>query len=463
MKYPLKVKLMAGFALVSVCLVVFIFLFARFSLDSSFRRYLIDRRDTRIVEVGAALEESYAEFDGWDARDVEVTGISALEQGLILILYSPDGDVIWSATEHNSGMCSTMIEHMAENMKKSYPKVKGGYTTQSVSLYGDGGKIASLDLGYYGPFYLSGDESLFINAVNRALIFGMAFALALSLAAGTLLAARIAAPIAKVASVADKIAKGDYGAQSGVKSSTSEIALLARTTDKLAKILAEQQALRRRLTQDIEHELKTPMSALQCHIEAMIDGIWEPTPERLKSGLDEIIRINGLIGDLNSLAEYESGALAVVNREIHIGELLRSITTGLEGAFTEKGVELALDCGDFVVATDRDKLTQIVVNLLSNALKYTPPGGKTELAAIKLAHGFTLTVTDNGIGIPEEELPLVFERFYRTDLSRARRTGGTGIGLAIVKALAAVLGGEIGAERRTGGGTIFTLRIQNEV
>jgi signal transduction histidine kinase len=355
-----------------------------------------------------------------------------------------------------------MIDHMAENMKKNYPGVEGGYTTQSMPLYEEGGKIADLDLGYYGPFYLSGDESLFINAVNRALIVGMAFALALSLTAGTLLAARIAAPITKVASVADKIAKGDYGAQSGVRSSTSEIALLARTTDKLAKILSEQQTLRRRLTQDIEHELKTPMSALQCHIEAMIDGIWEPTPERLKSSLDEIIRINGLIGDLRSLAEYESGALTVVEQEIHIGDLLRSITTGLEGAFAEKGVELSLDCEDFVVATDRDKLTQIVVNLLSNALKYTPPGGETKLAATRLTHSFMLTVTDNGIGIREDELPLVFERFYRTDLSRTRETGGTGIGLAIVKTLATALGGEIGAESRPGGGTVFTLRIQSE-
>jgi signal transduction histidine kinase len=454
---------MASFALVSVCLVVFIFMFARFSLDSSFRNYLIDRRDTRMAVVRSALEESYAKSGGWDAHDIEIVGIGALEQGLILILYAPDGDVIWSATEHNSGMCSTMIEHMAENMKKSYPKVEGGYTTQSVSLYGEGGIIANLDLGYYGPFYLSGDESLFINAVNRALIFGMVFALLLSLAAGTLLAARIAAPITKVASVADQIAKGGYGAQSGVTSSTLEIALLARTTDKLAKILAEQQILRRRLTQDIEHELKTPMSALQCHIEAMIDGIWEPTPERLKSGLEEIVRVNGLIGDLRSLAEYESGALTVARQEIHIGELLRSITTGLEGAFAEKGVELALDCGDFVVTTDRDKLTQIVVNLLSNALKYTSPGGKAELAATKLARGFALTVTDDGIGIPEDELSLVFERFYRTDLSRTRETGGTGIGLAIVRALAAALGGEIGAENRPGGGTVFTLRIQDEV
>jgi signal transduction histidine kinase len=459
MSVPLKIKLTSGFALVLACVIAFIFVFARFSLDRSFRRYLINRQDARISEVKRAIEQSRATVGGWDNSSVESIGISALEQGLILILRDGDGNAIWDATKHNSGMCSAMIEHMAENMKRQYPAVDGGYATQFLPLYIGGGEPAELEVGYYGPFYLTSDESLFIDAVNRTLLLGSAFALLLSLAAGAWLANRITAPLARVVRVSKKIAEGDYSARGDTRDSTKEIQELMQTVNELAHILSEQQSMRKRLTQDVEHELKTPMALLQGHMEAIMDGIWQPTLDRIQSCHDEIIRINNLIGDLGTLSHCEDGCFAVTKQEIGLNEVINAVVTNLESGFVDKGVTLGVGDASFSVRTDRDKLTQILVNLLSNALKYTPSGGHVLVEARDFPDRFEISVSDNGIGIPQEELPLVFERFYRTDLSRARKTGGAGIGLAIVRALATALGGSVHVKSTQNTQTIFTLCI----
>jgi signal transduction histidine kinase len=456
---PLKIKLTACFALVLACVIAFIFVFARLSLDRSFRRYLINRQDARIFDVKHALEQSRAATGSWDNPSVESIGISALEQGLILILRDAGGNAVWDATKHNSGMCSAMIERMAENMKRQYPAVAGGYATQFLPLHTGDGESAELEVGYYGPFYLTSDESLFIGAVNRALLLGSALALLLSLTAGTWLANRIAAPLAKVVRVSKKIAEGDYDARGEAKDSTKEIQELMQTVNELAHMLSEQRSLRKRLTQDVEHELKTPMALLQGHMEAIMDGIWQPTPDRIKSCHDEIIRINNLIGDLGTLARCEEGGFAVTKQEVDLGEVINAVVTNLECGFADKGVTLEASKISFPVRTDRDKLTQILVNLLSNSLKYTPSGGHVAVGARDFSDRFEISVTDDGIGIPQEELQLVFERFYRTDLSRARKTGGAGIGLAIVRALATALDGSVSVESTQNTHTIFTLCI----
>jgi signal transduction histidine kinase len=456
---PLKIKLTACFALVLACVIAFIFVFARFSLDTSFRRYLINRQDARISEVKHALEQSCATVGNWDSSSVESIGISALEQGLILILRDAGGNTIWDATKHNSGMCNAMIERMAENMKRQYPTIAGGYSTQFLPLNIESGESAELEVGYYGPFYLTSDESLFIGAVNRALLLGSVLALLLSLTVGTWLANRIATPLAKVVRVSKKIAEGDYGARGDAKDSTKEIQELMQTVNELAHILSEQRNLRKRLTQDVEHELKTPMALLQGHMEAIMDGIWQPTPDRIKSCHDEIIRINNLIGDLGTLARCEESGFAIIEQEMDLCEVIDAVVTNLESAFADKGVTLKVACASFPVRTDRDKLTQILVNLLSNALKYTQSGGHVAVEARDFSDRFEISVSDNGIGIPQEELQLVFERFYRTDLSRARKTGGVGIGLAIVRALATALGGSVSVESTQNTQTSFTLHI----
>jgi signal transduction histidine kinase len=348
---------------------------------------------------------------------------------------------------------------MAENMKRQYPAVTGGYTTQSMTVQAGNGDSAALEVGYYGPFYLTSDEGLFISAVNRALLLGAVFALLLSLSAGTLFANRIAASLAKVVRASKRIAEGDYSVLGDTGDSTREIKELMQTVNELAHILSEQQSLRKRLTQDIEHELKTPMTALQGHVEALVDGIWQPTSDRIKSCYDEIVRINNLIGDLGTLARCEGSGINVVKQELDVGEVIHTVATNLESSFLDKGVALEVSDSPFSVRTDRDRLTQILVNLLSNALKYTPPGGRVSVAADNFPDRLEISVTDNGIGISQEELPLVFERFYRTDLSRARETGGAGIGLAIVRALASALGGSIDVKSTPNIQTKFTLSI----
>ena len=459
MRFTLRTKLSAAFALISFCVVAFIFFYAHNALDSNFQRYLLKRQDTRISELRHSAEDGFAVSGASDRRSVEALGIAALEQGLIVVLRDAGGATVWNATEHNSGMCAEMLENMAANMRREYPSIDGGYTTQSVALFGESGRIGALEIGYYGPFYLTSDESLFIGAVDSALLLGTALALLLSLAAGVLLARRIASPITELAAMSRRIVKGDYAARGDERNSTTEIRSLILAMNELAYVLSEQRHLRKRLTQDIEHELKTPMYALQCNIEAMVDGVYAPDAARLKSCLTEIVRINEMIGELNALAKYEDGGIQTEIAEFALDETLRAVCAGFEGAFAEKNVELLFTGAPFSVRTDRNKLTQIVVNLLSNALKYTPEDGRVELRATNHADRFEIVVSDNGIGIAPEDLPLVFERFYRTDRSRTRKTGGAGIGLTIVRSLATALGGTVGVESEPNVATAFTVSI----
>jgi two-component system, OmpR family, sensor histidine kinase BaeS len=217
--------------------------------------------------------------------------------------------------------------------------------------------------------------------------------------------------------------------------------------------------LRKRLTADVAHELRTPLATLQSHMEAMIDGIWEPDTERLESCHEEILRIGRMVGDLEKLARFESENL-VLNREpFDMAELVKRIIINFESDFRNKRVKIDFHGTEQIVTLDKDKISQVVVNLVSNALKYTCEGGDVKVGIRDIGDMIRLTVQDTGIGISEEDLPCIFERFYRADKSRNRLGGGSGIGLAITKAIVEAHTGTIKVTSRLGEGTEFVLEL----
>jgi signal transduction histidine kinase len=223
--------------------------------------------------------------------------------------------------------------------------------------------------------------------------------------------------------------------------------------------LDRQEALRRRLTADMAHELRTPLTCVGSYLEAMHSGMWEATTERLRACHDEIIRLGRLVAELERLAAAESDRSKLEKTRVDLLELVRAVSGNMSAEAAKKMLSLSVGGESAVVFADRERMAQVVTNLLSNAIKYTPEGGHIRAEVTDAAANGVISVRDNGIGISERELPLVFERFYRTDASRSRKTGGAGIGLTIARSITAAHGGAISAESREGEGSCFTVVI----
>jgi len=397
--------------------------------------------------------------DQWNGGTIENIGINALEQGLIVKVINREGGAIWDATVHNNGLCMQMMDHMARNMTGRYPGFEGSYMVQSYSMELDGAAIGSVEIGYYGPFFFTDNDLAFINTLNKLLAAVGLFSLLLALILGTVTARRISTPILRAIESAREIGRGHYKNRIPNDSNTVEIGELALTINDLANSLEKQEQLRKRLTADVAHELRTPLATLQSHVEAMIDGVWEPDAARLGSCHEEILRISRMVGDLEKLAQYESENLVLKKVKFDIMELIGQLLQNFQAEFMRKNIRVSFKGQNTWVVADRDKISQVVVNLLSNSLKYTPEGETVEVEVGRDKEQIVLKVRDTGVGIAPEDLPHVFERFYRADKSRTRETGGSGVGLAIVKAIVNAHGGSVIAFSSREDGTTFIVAL----
>lgn len=459
MKFSLRTKLSLSFVSVVLISVLLVSIITNLLLDKHFKEYVIENQERKSREIVAQVSQQFKAGGEWDRDAIEKICLNALEQGLILKVIDASGNLIWDATVHDNEQCERMLAHMAKNMSSRYPNWEGSYVEDVYPLAGDLGVVGKVVIGYYGPFYFNDSDLAFINTLNRLFIGVGAFSLVLSFLIGSLMAKRLSTPIARVTTTARMIAKGYFGGRITEPSGTKEIAQLTETINNLAETLENQEALRKRLTADVAHELRTPLATLQSHMEAMIDGIWEPDVQRLKSCHEEIMRINRLVGDLEKLARYESDNLILTKTDFDVSELIRHIIRNFENDFAAKGIEIRFTGGREIITADRDKISQVVVNLLSNALKYTPPGGMVQVSVEGADDVTRIAVRDNGTGIPPEDLPHIFERFYRADRSRNRLTGGAGIGLTIAKAIVDAHKGSIQVHSKVGEGTEFTITL----
>jgi signal transduction histidine kinase len=268
---------------------------------------------------------------------------------------------------------------------------------------------------------------------------------------------RITAPLIEMRKVAEQMTQGNLQSRVAIRGK-DELAELGQALNHLTEELEKQEALRKNLTSDIAHELRTPLATLKSHMEAFKDGIWKPTPDRIDSCYEEIERLIHLVSDLEQLTRLESPGFTLEQSEEDLADIARQGVRSMQAAFVQKGVDLQVHANDGVrVRVDRKRVIQILVNLLSNALKFTDSGGKVMVRVKEETNGGMLIVSDNGAGIPSSEIPKVFERFYRVDKSRNRKLGGSGIGLTIVKKLVEAHEGKIWIESEEGKGTTVSI------
>lgn len=458
MKYSLRTKLSISYIFVALICVALISFTSNIFLEKQFRQYVTRNLEKENKATVDLISQEY-HSGTWDIQFIENVGVNALEKGMIIKVKDINGKTIWDATVHNHGLCKQMIDHMSENMSSRYPNFQGKYVENRYPIHKGKDIIGYVEIGYYGPFYFNDDDLNFINTLNELVAAVGLFSLLFAFVLGSVMANRISTPVSRVIHSAQMISKGYFGDRLEVRSNTKEIRELTDTFNDLAENLEKQEALRKRLTADMAHELRTPIATLQSHLEAMVDGIWEPSAERLKSCHEEIMRISRMIGDLEKLTHYESETFNLLKTEFDLAETIQHIVNNFEPEYHSKSISLDFQGQKEMVLADKDKISQVMVNLLSNALKYTPPGGRVEISLDSDESNTQLAVRDTGIGIPAEDLPFIFERFYRADKSRTRSTGGTGIGLTIAKTIIEAHKGTISVESQPDEGTTFMVKL----
>jgi signal transduction histidine kinase len=340
----------------------------------------------------------------------------------------------------------------------------GEYTENKYPLSVENKDMGTIIIGYFGASYLSSASLAFISTLNHSLIVSAIVAIIFGIIISIVISKQISKPLARITETANKMRDGNLNVRVSVNTSTKEIDELSNSINYLAETLNNQEMLRKRLTSDMAHELRTPLTTLKTHIEAFMDGIWEPTNERFEIFYKEIERLTKMVDSLRNLSKLEQTNISLNKSKVNLSNELEKIIDVYKPMYIKENYELtSMIDKDIIAIIDVDKFKQIMNNLLSNSYKYLRLNGKATVVLKKEDHNIIIKVIDNGIGIPEKDIPYIFERFYRSDLSRSKNTGGTGIGLTITKAFVEAHGGKIYLESKSNEGTTFTVELPETI
>jgi signal transduction histidine kinase len=304
---------------------------------------------------------------------------------------------------------------------------------------------------------LNAADRVLETALLRAIAGAAGLAALLALLTGLAVARRITRPVTRLIAATRAMAAGDRAARVGEIRAAGELRELAAAFDQMAGTMDRQEQIRRNLVADVAHELRTPIAVLQAGHEALLDGVAEPTPAELGSLRDEVLRLARMVGDLQTLAAADAAALNLTRRPCDLADLAAVAADSLGRRFEVAGITLDRRLTSSPVLADPHWLHQVITNLLTNALKFTPAGGHVTISVGPSGAEAVLQVTDTGTGIPADDLPRIFDRFWRG--AQAAQVSGSGIGLAVAAELVQAHGGRLTARSEPGRGTEMTLTL----
>ncbi len=411
----------------------------KLSIDA-FRDYQIQRRQSDLENLGESLSRLYDEEGGrWKHRRIrDILHPAPQWNGMLITLRNSDGREIYS--------------------------LKPAPLTSNRPVYHDKitipmGERGSLEVDHRIPAGYS--EHSFMTYLTHYTLYGALIMVVVACGLGYFVSGRLSRPVIQAIDRTKSISRGEYDSQEKFPAvGIRELDALTKGVEDLGRSLAAQEKLRRRLMVDVAHELRTPLTVTRTQIEAIADGILEATPERLTLCVNEMQRLADLIGNIDALTRLEGENITLHTENTDMRRFLEPVIESFAPVFAKSGIALGSELeSNCVCEIDRDNFRHVVDNLLSNALRYTDEGGKVDVILRKSGKSVVIQVKDSGIGIAEKDLPNIFERFYRADESRARVTGGSGVGLAIVKAAVEAHGGKITVESKKGEGSMFTITL----
>ncbi|MEW6233542.1 MAG: ATP-binding protein [Chloroflexota bacterium] len=442
MFHSLRFRLLLMMIIVMMVAVGTVALFASQAATSEFQRYVEHGGMLRHQRFETLLAMYYDQSRSWDGVQPVVEQMGQIT-GERIVLADGEGQVIADSSRKLVGQAvsqdwsgpAALITFQGTPVGVIY-----------VSPMGGSGSIAS--------------EEVFIGSVNRSLLLAVMAAGLAAVLITLALSRRIVGPVEALTAVARKMEKGDLGQRVEVRSK-DEIGELAHAFNAMAEGLARLEQLRRNMVTDVAHELRTPLSNIRGYLEALRDGLTRPSPTLIDSLYEEAMLLNRLVDDLQDLALAEAGQLNLVRQPLALAEVVRKVVNALQPQITGKDITVQVDLPADLppINADPARVGQVLRNLLDNAIAYTPPGGEIAVAARAAGSEVEVSVQDTGIGIGPEDLPHVFDRFYRADRSRSRATGGSGIGLAIVRQLVEAHGGRVWAESEPGQGSRFSFTL----
>ena len=447
MRRSFALRLAAAFAGVGIAAAALTAILVNVAFGSRFSSYLDAQQQAREQQLVASLADSYQRSGGWDTHDLESLTPLAFMDGGTLRLTDAGGRTVWAPTSDQLlGQMARMHEQMMGGA------VLGAPQQLQITVSGDVVGTAVVQLPATGV--LPQDVS-FRASVNRLLLFGGLIAGAAALVLGIVLARRATAPARELSNAARAFAAGDR-ARRVTYDEPDEFGEMASAFNAMGDAVEEEDRLRRDFTAEVAHEVRTPLAVLRSQIEAIQDGVLESDETTVASLHEETLRLTRLMGDLETLASADAAAFSLAPSTTGLKPLLEGCIQEFAGPYEANGVSLEADLADVSAEVDANRTRQIVSNLLSNAAKFTPSGGSVRIELRARDAEAVITVADTGPGVAAEDLPHVFERFYR---GRGVRAGGSGIGLTVVRELAEAQGGSVQVTSEPGAGARFTVRL----
>lgn len=453
-------KLIISFVFSIIIAILITSIISNTMINKKFEKYLIEEQEERIKKVKEIVNSAYREH-GENLSQEDISKLASIEE-LYIEIRDERKNIICRSNKSSMMRHKGMMRHHHMRNKPNI-SIGGNYVEKKFPLYIENKYKGILIIGYYDNSHITESALVFKNTLSKSFIISGVVAIILGYFISIFLSKELSNPLLNITNTANHITNGNLDTRSNIVTNTKEIDELSKAINYLAETLQNQEDLRKKYASNIAHELRTPLTTLQTHVEALIDGIWEPTEEHLTILLDEINRLSSLVNELKNSFKLEEGHLNLNKSYFNLSEEMKKVIETFKPLYEKSNFLLKSSIEENIFVTmDKNKIKQIMYNILSNSIKFLKNEGQVFMSLRVIKEKIIIDIIDNGIGIPEEDIPYIFERFYRGNNLKNRKVPGSGLGLAITKALVEAHNGNIEVESKINLGTKFTVILPLE-